>query len=320
MPDAVAIDFGGTNIVGLRVAADGEVLARREAPSRVSEGAEAVMARIEAVARGLLGGGTRGVGIASPGLIDPERGICRNECANVPGWKGMRLAGRLAEATGLPAFAESDGNAAALAETWIGAAHGERVVLLLTLGTGIGGGIVSDGRIWRGASNGAGEFGHITIDYRGRRCPCGSIGCFEQHASAAAVGRAARERVASGASSAMLDLAGGDVQKIEAKTVFDAARTGDVVARTLVRETAVALAAGIGSLVNAFNPSAVVLAGGMALAGEALLVPVREELAAGRALPVMLAECKLLASALGSDAVALGAAKVVFDRLEEGRG
>ena len=220
------------------------------------------------------------------------------------------------DALGLPCFVDNDANVAALGEAWVGAGAGEKVVLMLTLGTGIGGGCIVDGRVYRGKSNRVSEFGHISVDAHGKKCGCGNRGCIEAYASANAVAARAREYLRSGEKSSMLDAAGGDVEKVDAQVVCDQAREGDALAGRVLDECCAYLAAGIGNLINAYNPSVVILAGGMSLAGEILTGRIEKELAQGRAYPPILADCRLAVSKLGDDAGVVGAAKLAWNGLE----
>lgn len=322
MSNVIGVDLGGTNIFAGRVDEDGRILERRSRPTPVAEGAGAVIGAMAELAAALRDNQTRAVGAVSPGLIDAERGVCIGAACNIPGWEGMPLAGRLAEALGIPAFAENDGNAAALAENWIGAGKGAKVCLMLTLGTGIGGGAVIDGEVFHGAGGIAAEFGHISIDFWGEKCPCGGVGCSELYASASGLARLAVEAVAeAGRQQALvlLHLAGGDAKRISAKMACEAARSGDALAGRILDEYAVALAATVASLVNAWNPDCVVIGGGLSLSWDLLEPRVMKELQAGRALPVALKMCRIVPARLRDEAGIVGAARVAWNQVK-GRG
>ncbi|MEO7521077.1 MAG: ROK family protein, partial [Gemmatimonas sp.] len=168
-------------------------------------------------------------------------------------------------------------NCATYGEFWIGAARGARNVVGMTIGTGIGGGLILDGRLYHGSSDMAGEIGHTTIDQTGRRCGCGNYGCLEAYASGPAIAERAREALAFDQASILRDLVLGDLTRITAQTVYEAAGQGDTVAREVVRDTARFLGTGIANLLNIFNPDVVVIAGGVTQAGEALFAPLRAE-------------------------------------------
>jgi glucokinase len=318
MGNVIGVDLGGTNIFAGRVDEGGQILARRSCPTPVAEGADAVIAAMGALAAALRDGDTRAIGAVSPGLIDAEGGLCIGAACNIPGWEGMALAGKLSAALGLPAFAENDGNAAALAENWIGAGRGARVCLMLTLGTGIGGGAVVAGQVFHGAGGVAAEFGHISIDCWGEKCPCGGTGCSELYASASGLARLARETISgAGASQSarMLAMAGGQRGQLTAKLVCEAARAGDRLAASILDEYAVSLAATVASLINAWNPDCVVVGGGLSLSWDLLEPRLQKELAAGRALPVALRMCRVVPAALRDEAGVVGAAKVAWNRI-----
>jgi len=315
MGTVIGIDLGGTNIQGARVDGKGEIVAVNEIKAEVAEGGDATMARIIEVARALVDDTVEAIGVCSPGIIDPENGVSMSEAVNIPGWDGMPIKARIEEATSLPTFVENDANAAAAAEAWIGAGKGEAVVLMLTLGTGIGGGAVVDGEVYHGKSNRVAEFGHISICHDGKRCGCGNTGCLEIYASANALAMRAREELHESPGGLMLEMAGGDIESVDCKVVCDAAREGDELAARVLDEICAYLACGVGSLINAWNPSVVVMTGGMSLGGDVIFGRVQAELEAGRAYPPILADCRVVPGVLGNKAGMLGAAKVAWSGL-----
>jgi len=316
----LGIDIGGTNLVVGSVAEDGGALvALRSEPTRPEAGADDVLARLVALARGVIAQ-TRaevpaaeflGVGIGSPGPLDTKRGIVLLT-PNL-GWTDMPLRDRLGEALGLPAALDNDANCAVLGEAWIGAARGARHAIGITLGTGIGGGIIIDGRLFHGASDCAGEIGHMSIDGDGRRCKCGNYGCLEAYASGPAIARRAVESIEVGAPSSLAGMAGGDLARITAQTVYEAARAGDPLAVKVVDETAHYLAVGIANLINAFNPDVLVICGGVTRAGEHLLAPLRLGVAQ-RAFKPAVAACRIVLGELVDTAGVYGAARTFLDQ------
>jgi len=215
----------------------------------------------------------------------------------------------------LPGFVENDANAAAYGEAWAGAGRGARCSIMLTLGTGIGGGIVIDGKLWRGVNDAGAELGHMTIKYDGRRCNCGIPGCIETYASASAVARRMKEAVEAGGQSSLRDaiLAG---EAVDAERIHEAAIAGDALSREVVEETGRLLGIAITSIVHIFNPDVVILHGGLVNAGEMLFEPLRakvNELCFGAALEGL----SILPSALGGDAGVVGAAGLAFARSED---
>ena len=311
----LGVDLGGTNIVTGAVAEDGSaVLGVRSAPTRPEEGADAVVARIaqlcrESMAEAARAGGDAanivGVGIGSPGPLDRDKGLVLIT-PNL-GWKNFPLRDRVSDALGLPATLDNDANCAVFGEYWMGAGRGSRHLVGLTIGTGIGGGIVIDGRLYHGASDAAGEIGHTTIDSTGRRCKCGNYGCLEAYASGPNIAARAVEGAESGAETTLANYVGGDLSQVTAQTVYQAANDGDNFALEVVRETAKFLGAGVANLINIFNPDTVVILGGVTQAGDRLFVPLREEVKR-RAFKPAVEACRILPGELPGTAGVVGAA------------
>ncbi len=285
-PFVVGVDLGGTNIVVGVVSVDGATqLPVRSEPTRPEQGAEAVTDRMcrmidtviaEArVATGVDRDAFVGIGVGAPGPLDRERGIVI--VAPNLRWFDYPLAREMRLRTGLDVTLDNDANCATMGEWWLGAARGARHVVGLTIGTGIGGGLILDGALYHGSSDVAGEIGHTTIDANGRRCACGNYGCLEAYASGSAIAERAREALSGNEHSQLREMAGGDLARITAQLVYEASAAGDPVAREVVRDTAKFLGIGIATLLNIFNPEVVVLAGGVTQAGAALFDPIRAE-------------------------------------------
>jgi glucokinase len=215
-----------------------------------------------------------GVGVGSPGPLDRARGIV----VVTPNlrWHNFPLRDEVAARVNLPVTLDNDANCATLGEWWLGAGQGTRNMLGLTIGTGIGGGLIIEGELFHGATDVAGEVGHTTIDTQGRRCGCGNYGCLEAYASGTAIADRAREALGDHPS-LLLALAGGDPSKITAHTVFVAATKNDAIAIEVVRDTARFLGIGIANLLNIINPEIVVITGGVTQAGDALFDPLLAE-------------------------------------------
>lgn len=308
----VGIDLGGTNIVVGTVAEDGsELLGLLSQPTHPEAGADAVVARIVGLARASMaearGRQIVGVGIGSPGPLDTARGLVLLT-PNL-GWTNFPLRDRVAQALGLPATLDNDANCAIFGEWWRGAARGAEHVVGLTIGTGIGGGIVLGGQIYHGASDIAGEIGHMTIDSTGRRCKCGNYGCLEAYASGPAIAARAVEGVEAGAETSLASYVEGDLSKITAQVVYEAANDGDEYAREVVNDTAKVLGAGVANIINIFNPQVVVICGGVTLAGEKLFRPLRSEVKR-RAFKPAAAACRIVPGELTGTAGVYGAAAV----------
>ena len=312
----VGVDVGGTNIVVGTVAQDGsELVGVVSEPTRSEEGADAVVERIISLSRASIaeakGKEIAGVGIGSPGPLDTKTGVVLLT-PNL-GWVNMPLRDRVAAGLGLPATLDNDANCAIFGEWWRGAARGAEFVVGLTVGTGIGGGIVLNGDIYHGASDIAGEIGHMTIDSTGRLCKCGNYGCLEAYASGPAIAARAVEGIEAGAESALPTYVAGDLSLITAQVVYEAAHDGDAYALEVVRDTAKFLGAGVAIIINTFNPQVVVICGGVTLAGDKLFVPLRSEVKR-RAFKPAVDVCRILPGELPGTAGVWGAAAVFIKR------
>ena len=319
----VGIDLGGTNLKLGLVAADpygsgrnkdGKLLERHSTPTEVAGGPDHVLNRMAQAVRDLCRtarlplSDVAAVGAAAPGPLDSKAGVV--VAPNLPGWRNIHVRDILRKKLRRPVVLENDANVAAYGEFRCGAGRRVRNMVILTLGTGIGGGIILDGKMFRGTTDTGAELGHMIVHYGGRRCSCGAHGCLEAYASATAVVGRTREAIASGNRSSLARHRG-----FTCKDVFDAADAGDRLARRIVEETADYLAAGITTILHVLNPEMVVLTGGMMGAGEPFLDRVRRrvrETAFERASSA----CEICWSALGGDAGILGAALAAeaFDR------
>ena len=283
----IGVDLGGTKISAGAVNLDGSrVIGVRSVPTQPELGAEGVVDRIYSVIEGVIldaineVGVSRkdfvGIGIGAPGPLDREKGIV--VVAPNLGWRDFPLRDRITSRFGLPATLDNDANCATVGEWWLGAARGGRNVVGITIGTGIGGGLIINEQLYHGASDVAGEIGHTTIDVNGRHCKCGNYGCLEAYASGPAIATRAREALAREDTASLLpSMVDGLLDKITAEVVYDAAKKGDGLANEIVRDTARYLGAGIASLLNVINPDVVVIAGGVTRAGDALFLPLRAE-------------------------------------------
>lgn len=316
----IGVDLGGTNIVvGVLPmdGGDGEVLAERRVVTEAHRGAKFVVDRII----GLIGevreevmsgyGGTAsdfaGIGIGSPGPLDRKTGTVINT-PNL-GWRNFPLRDLISNSIGLPATLDNDGNCATYGEWWLGAGRSVNTLIGLTLGTGIGGGIVLNGEIFHGVSDAAGEIGHMTIDSTGRKCNCGNYGCLEAYASGPAIAARAIEGIEAGTESLLPALVNSRLEDITAATVYEAVVLGDPYANEVMRETAKFLGAGVGSIINLLNPEMVVIAGGVTRAGDHLFVPLRAEVRR-RAFRVAEEACQIVSGRLPGTAGLIGAAAV----------
>lgn len=312
---AVGIDLGGTKIHTVVATAQGAVLGEDRRPTQAVEGPDAVIEHMVASVRRALeqaGAGMEavaGVGISSPGPCDPKRGVVTN-APNLPGWHEIHVTRLLSDALGVPSLLENDANAAAYGELRFGAGQGLRHIVYVTLGTGIGGGIIIDGRIYEGASGAAGEVGHIVVDEDGPPCNCGGRGCVEALASGPAIAREAAAAIAAGRSRMLAELVGSVAPTAE--LVHQAALQGDSVAREIIYQAGCYLGLGLVGILNCFNPQALILGGGLLGLGELYLEPAVHT-ARERSFAQVVADVTITTAELGERAGALGAAALVME-------
>ena len=280
----LGVDIGGTKVAAGLVDASGEILGKARSPMNprgsAAEGFAAVRAAIDATLAMKPGVKLSGVGLCSPGPLDPRTGIVLNP-PNLPCWRNFPLAEEVSKAYGVAARVDNDANAAGLAEYLWGAARGYRYVFYATLGTGIGTGIVFDGRIYHGRTGAAAEGGHITIDWHGPKCGCGKHGCIEVLASGPAIATRARAKIAAGDARGahLLKLSGG-AEKIQAEHVAEAWRGGDALATEVLAETADLLAIWLGNVIDVLEPEIIVIGGGVGELASHWFGRIREKLPA----------------------------------------
>lgn len=319
------VDVGGTNVVVATVREDGEggPYGLLTEPTDLT-GPDATVRQITRMLRASFARTRKelgddatvvGIGLGSPGPLDTKTGVVL-VTPNL-GWTDVPLRELVSNATGLPATLDNDANCAVLGEWWRGAAQGGRVVVGITIGTGIGGGIVLDGKIFHGASDVAGEIGHASIDPTGVRCKCGNYGCIEAYAAGPAIARRALEGIEAGAESRLAEYVEGDLSKVTAQTVSDAARDGDPHCNEVMRDTARFLGAAIANLVNIFNPDVFVICGGVTKAGDILFVPLRQEVKR-RAFAPSVAACRIVPGTLPGTAGVWGAAASFTTQMRAG--
>jgi glucokinase len=305
----IGVDVGGTKVLGGVVTPDGEVLAtvRRATPDGDARQTAVVIADVVAE---LLDGhpGVEAVGVGAAGWIDAERSTVMF-APNVA-WRDEPLRDRIADKVGLPVVVENDANAAAWAEYRFGAARGVPDVLLITVGTGIGGGIIAGGELFRGAHGVAGEFGHVRVVPGGLPCGCGRRGCFEQYCSGRALVREARALAEAKPDQAagLLALTGGDVDAIQGPQVTQAAAEGDPAAVEAFAVIGQWLGQGLSDLVAIWDPGLIVVGGGVAESGDLLLAPARRAYTSALGPRTTLPFAKISIAELGNSAGLIGAA------------
>jgi glucokinase len=302
----IGVDLGGTKLLGVVADGAGTVVAETLRPS--GDGAEAVLAGLAAVVDELAAAvpEAEAVGVGVAGMVDYE-GVVRY-APNIPGIDGLEVATRLEKACRLPVAVDNDANVAALGEALHGAARGHSEVLVVTFGTGIGGGIVTGGRLLRGGHGYAAEIGHFTIDPDGPPCACGARGHWESFASGTGLGRMGREWAARGDAPGILARAGGDPAAVTGHMVGESAVAGEAEGLALLDTYARWVAVGLGGLVNIFDPELVVVSGGLVTLGDLLLDRIRAELPAFVEAPEHRIVPPVVAAGLGSRAGAIGAA------------
>ncbi len=305
---AIGVDIGGTKVAAGVVDDRGRILARarRLTPSRDPKAVEDTI--VEVVTQLRRRYEICAVGIGAAGFVDADR--ARVLFAPHLAWRNEPLRDAVAAALELPVVVENDANAAAWAEWRFGAGIGESRLVCVTLGTGIGGGIVSDGRVQRGRHGMAGEFGHMVVVPDGHRCECGNRGCLEQYASGNVLGREARElaRARSPVVVPLMERVGGDVDALVGPVITDAARDGDPVAIELFEEVGRWLGVGLANLAAALDPGLFVIGGGVSDAGELLLRPARESFRRTLTGRGFRPEPRIIKAAFGPEAGMVGAA------------
>lgn len=307
---AIGIDLGGTSVKYALVASDGGVLFSGKLPTLADEGPQAVLEQILKGADSCLafarenGLTPDGIGIGSPGVISADERMVLGGAENIPGWERIPLAERVEERTGMPARVNNDANLMALGETLFGAAKGSEDVVFLTVGTGIGGGVLIGGELYGGYRNRGTEFGHITVKCDGEPCACGNVGCLEHYASTSALVRRFQARCAE---------MGRACTRCDGEVIVGLYQAGDPLAREVMEEHWDYLACGIISIIHIFAPQQVVIGGGISEAGAFYLEQLRRRVAA-RVIPVCGEETRLTGAALGNRAGCLGAAGLAFSR------
>ncbi len=305
------IDLGGTFIKCGIVDENGNILVKDQIPTGKDRPYEEIAADMAALVRrlaesaGIEESDLRAAGIGSPGTVNSKKGVIIY--ANNLQWKNVPLGGAVAEALGVPVFVTNDANAAALGESFAGAAKGYESSIFVTLGTGVGGGIILDGKLFEGNRSAGAEIGHMVIRAGGEKCTCGRRGCFEAYASATALIRQTKEAMKKNPGSALWKVCP-DIEQVNGKTPFDALQTGDKTAERVIKKYVTWLAEGLANLANVFRPNAIVLGGGVCAAGDALLEPLRRKMNRLLYGGTKYAPVPIVIASLGNDAGLVGAA------------
>lgn len=308
----LGIDVGGTKVAVGLVTGEGRVLSHVREPTAEARRSPGILASLVRLSRraaaeaGVEWGSLAAAGIVLPGPTDP-RGPTMLAAPTIPELEGVPLSPSLGVELGLPLAGDNDANAIALAEARFGAARGARVAVYLTISTGIGGGVVADGQLFRGASGTAGEFGHLVVEPDGEPCACGGAGCLETVASGPAIARRARRLLPRHPESVLADRSWRAGRSWDAHLLADAARQGDAMALHVWEDVGERLGLAVASIINLFDADCVVLGGGVMGAAD-LLLPTLRQVAAERAMPVLGRPVSVAPAALGEDAGIVGAA------------
>jgi len=315
----LGVDLGGTKILTAVTNSQGKMLSRDHSITPAKKGHEVVIQSILVSAHRALEqadvaiSGLTAIGVGAPGLANSETGILLTS-PHLPGWRDIPLRDIIQERLGKKTFLINDANAAALGELCFGAARGARNFIYITLSTGIGGGIVVDGKIYGGAIGVAGEVGHMIVDDDGPVCSCGSRGCWEMLASGTALAREARHRIREGASTSIPGYVDGDAERVTAEVIHNAAQQGDSLAKELIARTGYYVGVGLASLVNIFNPELIVIGGGLSNIGDMLFKPAFK-VARERAYKDAFQVVRFASAELGRDSGVLGAAAFALQEM-----
>src|SRR5208283_874603 len=276
---AIGVDLGGTTIKTGIVSSDGKIIAQSKFPTLGEQGPKAVIGQIrksiDEVLAHTKGKTLRGIGIGSPGIVDEEGGIVKDP-PNFAGWHNVALGNAVTKIFGFNAKVENDANVAAIAEAKFGAGKRHPNFLFVIWGTGVGGGIILNGNIYRGPFGGAGEIGHVCIDYHGLQCNCGAQGCVEAYVGQRYLSQRTVERLKHHPRSAILKLVGGDVSKVEPKYISQAALKGDKLAREIFTEAGTLLGVALGSVLNTVDVRVIIIGGGISAAGDFVFTAIKK--------------------------------------------
>lgn len=315
----IGVDLGGTRFRVCLADMAGRILYRQSWLTPAEEGPEAVLASLQIAAKEVAAAESlsrvAALGLGAPGPLNPWTGVLI-EPPNLPGWNNVPVRQIMERGLGIPVFVGNDANLAALGELYYGAARGLRNIVYLTVSTGVGGGVIVDGRLLLGRSGLAAELGHTTVDASGPPCGCGNYGCLEALASGTAITREAKSRIRDGIETAVLALAGGDVDAVDAVMVEKAAREGDVFALSLLRAAGRYLGIGVANILHTFEPEMVIIGGGVSNAGSLLFDPMWDELRRRVMTPAYLEDLKIVTPELGDDAGLMGAVALAISELK----
>lgn len=311
----IGVDLGGTNIRAGIVDRNGSVSSKIEGSTSVQDGKDIVIERLVEELKALQNEArtfsreVSTIGIGAPGIISIEKGIIALS-PNLPDWIDVPLRDIVRDGIGIPVVLENDANAWAFGEKWVGAGKEFQDFILITLGTGVGGGIIHGGEILHGADGMAGEIGHMTVNPDGPKCVCGNSGCLEVYASARGIVDRTIEAIESGGETRLKEITEGNFYKISSEIVYQVAKDGDSLARDIMREMGRYLGIGIANLINIFNPEAVIIGGGVKEAWDLFIESAKREIQK-RAFSIPVERAKIVQSSL-SEGGLIGAAGIAM--------
>ncbi len=312
----IGIDLGGTNIAAGLVDEEGRIVLKDSVPTLKGRSYEAIVKDMAMLVQKIINDAgvdikeIKSIGIGCPGVMDSSEGVV--VFANNLNFRYVPLRAEMQKYFSLPVFIDNDANVAAFAESVAGAAKGARYSIAITLGTGVGGGIIIDGKVYSGFKSAGAELGHMVIMVDGEQCTCGRKGCWEAYASATALIRQTIQAAKENPDSLINKLVDGDMSRIDAKTAFDAAKQGDETGKKVVEKYIGYIAEGLTNIMNIFSPEVVVIGGGVCKEGEYLLKPLREKVAASVYSPDVL-KPDIRVAQMGNDAGIVGAAMLGRD-------
>lgn len=312
MKKAIGIDLGGTYIKAGLVDESGKILKKQQFPTLAEKNdKEIVISQIEKSIEFAYENDIEGIGIGTPGVVD-DQGIVY-EAPNLPEWDNINLKKIFEEKFRKPVIVENDVNTIAWGEYLFGAGRGSKTMICITLGTGLGGGIVKDGKLLRGGKYSAIEIGHITIDYKGPKCKCGNIGCIERFVGRDYIVERAIKGIKEGKKTKIYELVNGNLDDITPKTISEAYNLGDKFAESIWIDVGVCLGAMFTSLVNLLNPDIIVIGGGISQVGKILFETV-EKTIKERAMKILSKNLKVVPAGLGVDAGIVAAGALIFQK------
>ncbi|MCX7774119.1 MAG: ROK family protein [Clostridia bacterium] len=308
------IDLGGTNIAAGIVDEEGKIVKKGSVPTGRTRKPEEIIKDMCLLVQSLMKDvgitekDLHSIGIGSPGTPDRENGIIIYN--NNLGFKNVHVREEVQKYINVPVYLENDANCAAIAESVAGSAKGDEFAVVITIGTGIGGGIIINNKLYIGFNGAGGELGHMVLKLNGEPCTCGRNGCWEAYSAATALIRQTKQAAQENPSSKIVELVGGDLEKIDAKTAFDAARLGDETGIKVVDTYIDILADGLANMVNIFQPGVIAIGGGVSKEGENLLAPLREKMKGRTYCAEGVEKTRLVIAKMGNDAGIVGAALI----------